>query len=389
MSFPSLKKIGFAGFGETFSRDTSLRTVSFPSLEPSNFTDEDTETTGNYFYGMLSGCNGVTVHFPADLEPLLINRSYVIDGFGGTNTTILYDINPCYVQLNVIGSNNYRIYVFGVERVSPFMTGITDKEYNIFCNDNNSVFFGELTGLIVGETNTFTADVSVATTPIILRTPADVTFDVKYQGNSIPLETVSSGVYRFYTNGNGQTFNYTMGESATTRETSGTFTLTGSAMDTTLTPDPKQWVTFVRPNLSADGTIGGDAFAVWSSGTYSTAASRQAWRAVDGNTSSSYYWYSKNESNPIYEFYNPYPIKVASLTFYWTTASYCAKSFVLDVSNDGSTWTSLGTFNLTVAATATANINSANAYKYYRMTFTKQGTYLRLKELEMSATKYE
>lgn len=391
--FPKLTKLGYACLTNAFYMNRNLEEVSFPALtaESVNVPDQEEEEpyTGYFFYNMLSRCSNVTVHFPADTEDLLCHRDWVLNGLGGTNTTILFDINPCYVEINVIGSQDYHIYVYGIEKFSPFTTGESEKEYCVIAPTQYIAYFGMLTGLVVGETTTFTADLTEANKEIVLNVPSDTTLQVKYGDIVIPLETVYSGVYSFLTNGSGQEFSYVITESPTTRRTEGTFTIDGSSMSITLTPTPKEWVEFIRPNLTADGTLGGDAFAVWSSGTYSTSASRQAWRAVDGNTSSSYYWYSKNEANPIYEFYNPYPIKVASLTFYWTSASYCAKSFVLNVSNDGSTWTSLGTFNLTVAATATANINSANAYKYYRMTFTKQGTYLRLKELEMSATKYE
>lgn len=393
ISFPELCKVHEGALNGIFSANLGYGVdlpdtteVFFPKLTADSFLDGGSVS---YFANMFNNRVSPIVHFSADAEDFIRLLPETAGGFGCANTTILYDINPCYVEINVIGSQDYSIFVYGVQKISPFITGQSDKEYVVLSFPTHVIYFGMLTGLVVDETTSFTADLSEADKEICLTVPSGATLSVKYGDIDIPLISNGNGVYSFFSNGSGQEFSYEVGETQTTRASSGTFTLDGSSMSITITPTPKEWVEFVRPNLTADGTIGGDAFAVWSSGTYSTSASRQAWRAVDGNTSNSYYWYSKNETNPIYEFYNPVAIKLASLTFGWTNTSYCAKSFVLEVSNDGSSWTSLGSFNLTVAVSATATINCNTAYKYYRMTFTKQGTYLRLKELTMSATKYE
>ena len=70
-----------------FNGCTNLTTVSFPALTTSSF--------GNYtnqFNNMLSGCSGVTVHFPAAIQSTIGNWSSVTSGFGGTNTTVLFDL---------------------------------------------------------------------------------------------------------------------------------------------------------------------------------------------------------------------------------------------------------------------------------------------------------
>lgn len=46
----------------------------------------------NQFYNMLQGASGATVHFPVGLDATIGNWSDVLAGFGGTNTTILYDL---------------------------------------------------------------------------------------------------------------------------------------------------------------------------------------------------------------------------------------------------------------------------------------------------------
>lgn len=71
----------------TFSNCTSLQTLSFPSLNSSSFG-----TNTSQFKGMLSGVTGCTVHFPSNLQSVIGSWSDVTAGFGGTNTTVLFDL---------------------------------------------------------------------------------------------------------------------------------------------------------------------------------------------------------------------------------------------------------------------------------------------------------
>ena len=72
---------------EAFNECTALTSVSFPALTTSSF--------GSYtgqFGDMLKGCSGVTVHFPASIQSTIGSWSSVTSGFGGTNTTVLFDL---------------------------------------------------------------------------------------------------------------------------------------------------------------------------------------------------------------------------------------------------------------------------------------------------------
>jgi hypothetical protein len=46
----------------------------------------------NNFKNMLSGCTDVTIHFPANLNPSKVSVLDTYPDFGGTNTTILFDL---------------------------------------------------------------------------------------------------------------------------------------------------------------------------------------------------------------------------------------------------------------------------------------------------------
>lgn len=71
-----------------FGGCTSLTTLSFPAL-----TSAGIDSYGsNKFTGMLDGCSNVTVHFPSNLQSVIGSWSDVTNGFGGTNTTVLFDL---------------------------------------------------------------------------------------------------------------------------------------------------------------------------------------------------------------------------------------------------------------------------------------------------------
>ena len=82
--FGRLKYITGAPLISAFSGDVNLRELSFPKL---------LAVTGNSaFMSMLSGCSNVTVHFPSNMQEVIGEWADVINGFGGTNTTVLFDL---------------------------------------------------------------------------------------------------------------------------------------------------------------------------------------------------------------------------------------------------------------------------------------------------------
>lgn len=88
VSFPSLSILtGAKALDGCFRNCSSLTSVSFPALTASSFG-----STTNQFSDMLSRCSNVTVHFPAAIEATISSWSDVTAGFGGTNTTVLFDL---------------------------------------------------------------------------------------------------------------------------------------------------------------------------------------------------------------------------------------------------------------------------------------------------------
>ena len=76
---------GNSSCSNMFRKCTSLTTLSFPLL-----TSFGSYT--NQFYNMLQGVTGCTAHFRSDIQNTISSWSDVIAGFGGTNTTVLFDL---------------------------------------------------------------------------------------------------------------------------------------------------------------------------------------------------------------------------------------------------------------------------------------------------------
>lgn len=88
VSFPKLDTITGSGcLAAAFSRRTALTSLSFPALTSNSFGSYT-----NQFNNMLSGVTGCTVHFPSNLQSVLSSWASVTAGFGGTNTTIMFDL---------------------------------------------------------------------------------------------------------------------------------------------------------------------------------------------------------------------------------------------------------------------------------------------------------
>ena len=77
---------GTASIGGAFA-GTSITTVSLPALKSTSFG-----SATNQFDYMLKNVTGCTVHFPSNLQSVIGSWTSVTSGFGGTNTTVLFDL---------------------------------------------------------------------------------------------------------------------------------------------------------------------------------------------------------------------------------------------------------------------------------------------------------
>ena len=87
VDFSSLTTVsGYHALYNTFSRCNSLTSLSFPALTVSGL-----QYGSSQFDNMLYGVTGCTVHFPAAVKAK-IEATSSYPNFGGTNTTVLFDL---------------------------------------------------------------------------------------------------------------------------------------------------------------------------------------------------------------------------------------------------------------------------------------------------------
>lgn len=143
---------------------------------------------------------------------------------------------------------------------------------------------------------------------------------------------------------------------------------------------------FIQPILSANGTLGGDSFAVACSSNFS---GRDAYKSFDGNSASK--WGLGNTSSGWLTFYNPKALKVKYIT-YTPSTDYPGEdggNLTIYGSNDNSTWTSLWTGTYTANTQSTFNVNSQAFYKYYKIEITNPtSNYAGLGNLHISADEF-
>ena len=88
LRFPSLNMMPSGRlFGNAFYGCRSLQSLWFYALDTNSFGSRT-----NQFNSMLSACTNVTVHFPIRIQSTIGSWTDVTNGFGGTNTTVLFDI---------------------------------------------------------------------------------------------------------------------------------------------------------------------------------------------------------------------------------------------------------------------------------------------------------
>ena len=131
ISFPNLATVsGIDAMQLAFCGCTSLTTLSFPALTSTSFGSYT-----NQFDSMLSGVTGCTVHFPSNLQSVIGSWTSVTNGFGGTNTTVLFDLNSgeggCILYNTEVQMANGSVKQVKDIKIGEAVTGY-NPETNIF-----------------------------------------------------------------------------------------------------------------------------------------------------------------------------------------------------------------------------------------------------------------
>jgi len=141
-------------------------------------------------------------------------------------------------------------------------------------------------------------------------------------------------------------------------------------------------VPFTRPNLSTEGTLGGDSFAVSASHWDSAGAGGEIYKAVDGGSGTSW----KCTIDDIwYKIYNPVPIKLTGVKFIWCWRNYSSNVEIFG-SNDDNSYEKLNTISYqTDELVGTLIVSNVNYYKYYKMVFAKTTSQVEIYEINITA----
>lgn len=135
---------------------------------------------------------------------------------------------------------------------------------------------------------------------------------------------------------------------------------------------------FTTPTLTANGSLGGSAFAVYSSNVHSS--TYDAFNVFSLGESQFYSSDANPSSGTIYfTIYNPVALKVSQIAFTNVPSGFTSsspKEIEIQGSDDNSTWTTLTSYtntNNTVGSTWTVDI-SGGYYKYYRIAIKSANT---------------
>ena len=380
MNFKSLSSItGSSTLGYAFQKRDEI-CLYFPSLTTSSFGSYT-----NHFNNMLQYAIGATVFFPSSIENTIGSWASVTGGFGGTNTTIIFYIPtmikvvPTQTTASVLSYGSYN----NEENVITKTTSTI--EYVVYDEALNKAFLGVETGCTEGEIRTNNIDLtSYSYDTLTWNTGVSGgTLSVIWNNINIPLTETSSGNYSIKTNtSSGETISLSMVNDSDYEDITSSITTNGSDITQSATLTPRTYNSWTRPNLSADGTIGGSSFAVVASNVY---GSNYAYKAVDSSTST--YWSSSSSSGdtPTFTIYNPKLLKVSSFVFKWNSV-YNAKKIVLECSNDNSNWEKINEYTISTTSDYTATITNPKGYKYYRFTLTKNYNYVRISNITINAT---
>lgn len=134
---------------------------------------------------------------------------------------------------------------------------------------------------------------------------------------------------------------------------------------------------FIQPILTANGTLGGDYFAVATSNAPSSAY--DIWKAFDGDNST--YWITDSSGlNSTITIYNPIALNITQLTYMLSPGHLhynAPEEGIISGSNDGTTWTQVGTYSIPYNTNVVKTIDlSSNTeyYKYYKWQITNSAS---------------
>ncbi|MBR2245447.1 MAG: leucine-rich repeat protein [Bacilli bacterium] len=299
---------------------------------------------------------------------------------GGTPATI-----------NFTGDNTGDIYVNGnlISGTSTTWVG-TNMPYYVYDSTDNIVLPTQtVTGITEASTQNVNIDLSSKNKITLSVGISGLTTTFTIEGKTYNA-IEDNGDYFIYVVGTGVQVNYNINSGDSYTDAHGSISTANQDITIPITISPASWETFVRPNLTANGTMGGESFAVASY----TGGSNPSYYAVNG--SSSNYWSgqvytsSGTQYAPRYFIYNPNPLKITQLVLTFTSSStqYTTPGIEISGSNDGENYEILDSNYTLSGANGTLNVNNDTGYQYYRLKLNLRNTtqQIRVSNIGFTAT---
>lgn len=382
ISFPSLVNINEQYvFHYAFQNSSKMKNIYFPALTPESFGSYK-----NQFNYMLSGVSGCTVHFPYSVKKTIQDWADITSGFGGSNTSVLFDLRIVYI--NFITSSNNAVFYINKDLVDG-VNGYSspgDSTYIGHETSTNTIIANKLLNLEENSTTNVNIDFNSGKKRITLVTGVSG-LQVEFNINGLIFSATesSSGNYSINIIGQPDSISYFINGGNSYHDVEDSITFNNADITLNINMRSATVKNFTTPTLTANGTLGGNSFAIATNQTGS-----DGYKMFNGNTATSDYWWftGGNNGEAIVTFYNPTPIKVTKLviTFNTTSTTYLAKSYVVEGSNDNTNWKQVGSFGYVAGQVRTLDLTNNKAFKYYRIKMNIYSIYLRICEIAITAT---
>ena len=398
----------------TFSNCYSLTNV----IIPNNITSIG-QSAFRYCYSLINLIipNGVTsitsttfencysmIEYNFSKHTSIPTLSYV-SAFNNINgiCKIKVPFNLYYDWMNANNWSTYKSYITSTGSATINFTG--DNTGDIYVNNNlisgTSTIWGgnkipysvyDLTNNVVLPTQIFTGIVENSTQNINIDFSSKKKITLQIGVNGLDVDFIiegktciaveDNGDYYIYVIGSGTEINYYIDGGSDYMNQTGTITTTGDNITQPISLTPAIDSAWTRPNLTANGTIGGNSFAVSAERAYSDS---EAWKAMDNNTST--YWASVEYVDPAYyTFYDPNGIKVSELTFKYYSSADRATDVSIQGSKDGTNWINIESVYSGSSDTYTLTSTNNKYYRYYKLTLKPLAWSTWLSELSITAT---
>ena len=376
-SFPELKTLNNSSLSYCFQNCTNLKQIYFNGLTEETFSST---VSTSMFFNMLSSVTGCTVHFPAELSTILKSYSDVINGFGGTDTIVIFDINGATINFIVSNSDNYNIFVNGEESESSAVYDLTDKKYIVLDSNTNKIVVGDINDVQPNTNTDITVDFSQNFKRVNVTTNvsgASVVFNIG--GATLPAKTDDNNNYYLEISGSNTDVMYII-SAPDCMGASGTITFEGEDINVLQRLYPAISQKFSQKYLVEDGTMGGKSFAVTCD---TTSTSRYAYQALDNSYST---YALVNKSPYSYTLYSPNPINITKLTNSFYSSSYSPVTTMIYGSNDGQNYTHITTASFSYEDDQNITLPNTEYYNYYKLVFIKQSSDIEFTYMLITAT---